>query len=185
MKAYAIVGYLDYETDEYIKNLWKVLSEKDITRYGVEAKGKRPHITLADYENIDKAEFIKLFNNYYKDKIKVDINLNVLGTFINTGTLFLSPTLSDKLFNFHKNHHNYFKEFDLNDRSLYLPGNWIPHCTIASRLSEENMIRAFRYCKSTIKKVIGKLEEIAFIEIELNDEGIAIKDKVICSVELG
>jgi 2'-5' RNA ligase len=184
MYAYAFVVYFDYETEKKYKNIWKDLSEKNITQYGVENKGKRPHITIADYDNLEKDRFIELLDKFYENKQKINISLNILGTFINTGTLFLAPTLSTELFDFHKNHHNYFRTFNDNKNSFYLPGKWIPHCTIASRLSEENMVLAFRYCKSSISDVCCKLSEIALIEVKLSDKGIAIEDRVIFSKEL-
>lgn len=59
----------------------------------------------------------------------------------------------------------YFKEFNENKNSFYLPGKWSPHCTIASRLDENKMIQAFRYCKSNIIKIDATISEIALIEI--------------------
>jgi 2'-5' RNA ligase len=181
MYAYALVGYLDYETEECFKDLWKDLSENNITQYGVDTKGKRPHITIADYDNLDKDLFVDLLNKFYDDKLKIDLSLNILGTFMNTGTLFLAPALSSELLDFHTNHHTYFKTFNENENSFYLPGKWNPHCTIASRLSVDNMVQAFKYCKTNLNKVNGKLNEIALLQIEFNDEGIAIEDKIVFS----
>ena len=184
MFAYALVGYLDYETEECFKALWKDLSEDNITHYGLETKGKRPHITIADYDKLDKEKFVDLLDKFYMNKIKIAISLNILGTFINTGTLFLAPTSSTKLLNFHSNHHDYFKEFNENENSFYLPCRWTAHCTIASRLSEDNMVQAFKYCKSNLNEIYGNLNEIALIEIKLNDQGVAVEDTVIFSKEL-
>lgn len=181
MYAYALVGYLDYETEECFKDLWKGLSEDNITQYGVSTKGKRPHITIADYDNLKKDIFVDLLNKFYEDKSKINISLNILGTFMNTGTLFLAPALSSELLDFHINHHIYFKAFNENQNSFYLPGKWNPHCTIASRLSVDNMVLAFKHCKNNLSKIDGKLNEIGLIEVELNDEGIAIEDNIIFS----
>ena len=184
MYAYALVGYLDNETEACFKKLWKDLSENNVTQYSVETKGKRPHITIADYDNLDKDKFVDILNKFYEDKSKVAITLNILGTFINTGTLFLAPTLSTELLHFHSSHHDYFKSFNENENSFYLPGNWSPHCTVASRLSDDNMIQAFRYCKDKLNKIHGKLNEIALIEVEFNEDEVAIEDTVVFSKEL-
>ena len=112
------------------------------------------------------------------------ISLSILGTFIGTGTLFIAPTLSNELISFHVNHHNHFIEFNKNKNSFYLPGKWSPHCTIASRLDENKMIQAFRYCKSNITKIDATISEIALIEIKFDDNGIAIEDTIIFSKEL-
>ncbi len=184
MYEYAFIGYLDYDTEVYFKNLWIELSNKGITQYGIETKGKRPHITIADYEDLDKDRFIELLDKFYDDKEKIDMSLNILGTFINTGTLFIAPTLSAELYNFHENHNSYFSTFNKNEESLYLPGKWSPHCTIASRLSEEDMAQAFRYCRNNISKISCKLSEIGLIEIKLNANGVPEEDTIIFSKEL-
>lgn len=184
MYSYAFVGYLDYETEAQLKSLWKDLSDANITQYGIETEGKRPHITIADYDNLEKKRFIELLDNFYEEKRKIDMYLSILGTFINTGTLFVAPSLSSELLEFHRNHHSYFRKFNKNDKSFYLPGKWSPHCTIASRLSEENMIQVLRYCKNSISKTYCKLNEIALIEIKFNEDGVAIEDKIIFSKEL-
>ncbi len=179
MYAYAFVAYFDYKTEELIKKLWKNLSEKDITQYGIKTKGKRPHITIADYDNLDKNKFINLLNDFYNNKQSIDIELGTLGTFINTETLFIAPTLSTELFNFHKEHHNHFKEFNNNEKSFYIQGKWMPHCTIASRLSEENMLQAFKYCKSNLQRIYGQISEVALVEVKLDDNDIAIEDTIV------
>lgn len=184
MYAYVLVGYLDSEIESYFKKSWKDLSENNITQYGVAEKAKRPHITIANYDNLDKDKFVNLLNKFYEDKLKVAISLNILGTFINTGTLFLAPILSTELLDFHRSHNNYFKGFNENQKLFYIPGNWSPHCTIASRLSDDNMIHAFRYCKNNLNKIYGKLNEIALMQVEFNNDGIAIESIDVFSKEL-
>lgn len=137
------------------------------------------HTKIAEY--LKKDIFVDLLNKFYEDKSKIDISLNILGTFISTGTLFLAPALSSELLDFHRNHHTYFKAFNENENSFYLPGKWGPHCTIASRLSDDNMILAFKYCKNNLTKTSGKLNEIALLEVEFNDEGISIEDRIVFS----
>lgn len=183
--AYVVVGYLDKETENKFKNIWELLSDKGLTHYGVEIKGKRPHITIADYDSLDQEKFIRLFDNYYKDKEKINLSLTVLGTFIDTSTLFIAPTLSKELITFHDNHHNSFCEFNMNENSFYLPGRWIPHCTIASRLDETKMLEVFRFCQSALNKISCQIDEVAVIQIKLNEKGIAIKEKQIYSKILG
>lgn len=70
------------------------------------------------------------------------------------------------------------------ENSFYLPDKWSPHCTIASRLDEDKMVQAFRYCKNNIDKIYSKLSEIALIELKLNNDGVAIEDTIVFSKEL-
>jgi hypothetical protein len=41
------------------------------------------------------------------------------------------------------------------------------------------MLKAFGYCRSNLNKINGKINEIALIEVELNDDGIAIEDTAV------
>lgn len=68
MFVYALVGYLDYEAELQFKSLWKDLSEKNITHYGIENRGRRPHITIASYDNLEKDTFVRLLDRFYEDK---------------------------------------------------------------------------------------------------------------------
>lgn len=172
MLEYAFVCYLDNDTENIFRSIWNDLSKSDITQYGVENKALRPHITIADYSDLDKNRFMKLLEQFYKDKKRIEISLNVLGTFINTGTLFLAPAMSYGLNDLHRNHHNAFGMFDTNENSLYLPGKWTPHCTIASRLDANKIIRAFEYCSRAISKKTAVLTEIALTEIAVNELGV-------------
>ncbi|MBW9159249.1 hypothetical protein [Clostridium tagluense] len=71
MHGYALVGYLDNETESCFKKLWKDLSENNITQYGVETKGRRPHITIADYDNLDSDRFVELVSKFYEEGIAI------------------------------------------------------------------------------------------------------------------
>jgi len=120
MYAYILVGYLDNETESCFKKTWKDLSGNNITKYGVEGKGKRPHITIANYDNLDKGKLVQLLNKFYKDESKITMSLNILGTFVNTGNLLLTPTLSTELLDFRRSYHNYFNAFNENQKLFYL-----------------------------------------------------------------
>lgn len=162
---YALVGFLDDKTEQYIEGLWDELSENNVSHYAKETQNMRPHITIADYDNLNKEEFIGLLNEYYESKSKVKVTFSVLGTFLKTGTLFLSPTMTKTLIDFHSAHHEYFHKYH-NIDSLYIPNRWIPHCTIANRLSHEKLIEAFDYCSNRIDMIDAKISEIALLEVK-------------------
>lgn len=44
---YGVVAHFDSNTELYIKNVWKELSDKAISQYAEEVQDKRPHITIA------------------------------------------------------------------------------------------------------------------------------------------
>ncbi|MET0959895.1 MAG: 2'-5' RNA ligase family protein [Psychrobacillus psychrotolerans] len=161
---YGLIAIFDEKTEQTIKHIWKELKEKSISSYAYEVENRRPHITLASYNDINKTEFINKMDEFYKDKPTIDIMFNSIGSFLNSGALFFSPIVTRELLEFHSNHHKYFKQFNNDPTSLYLPNNWIPHCTLANRLFPNKLSEAFNYCSLRSSNIYGKIKEIALIE---------------------
>lgn len=169
---YAVVAHFDKETEMNIKKLWSDLSDRSISKYAEEIPDRRPHITIASYKDLDLDKFIPTYDEYYQSKPSVPLTLNVLGTFLNSSALFLTPTPSLKLLNFHKNHHKHFEMFNDNPNSLYLPGHWMPHCTIANRLTKDKLEEAFSFCSQSLKYIHAQIEEVAIITTVFENKSI-------------
>ncbi|MFQ6862029.1 MAG: 2'-5' RNA ligase family protein [Beduini sp.] len=184
MVTYAVVGMLDEKTTQYFKKMWKDLNEYHITDYGTSYNHRYPHITFADYDEIDQARFISLLESSLQNQQQIELSLSILGTFIQSKTLFLAPAFSQKLYDLHACIHNNMKEFDLNQNSFYLKDRWNPHCTIASRLKVSEMSEIIHYCQRHLKPMVVRLAEIALIEITLNASNIAVSDRVLYSKKL-
>lgn len=184
MRNYAVVAYLDSQINNQFTSLWQALSDQNITDYGVRPKGKRPHLTLADYDEIEAEIIEKHFKDVYRDVCPIEIQLSVLGSFIGTGTLFFAPTFSMALRDFHANHHQMFDIEQKLGMSLYSPGNWIPHVTIASRLNEQQMIQAFSYSRSVFQRIEATITEVSLIKVVSNSKGNAMGEVEIISVLL-
>ncbi|WP_158175251.1 2'-5' RNA ligase family protein [Heyndrickxia camelliae] len=161
---YGFIALLDKKTEEVVKEIWRDLKKQSISYYAEEVEDRKPHITIAGYNRLEKSDFIRSMDQFYDSSPEVEIAFNTLGTFLNSGTLFLSPTISAPLSNFHRNHHDNFKKYNDNPESLYLPGNWIPHCTLANRLSHEKLCEAFAYCSHKLNTIKAKIAEVALIE---------------------
>lgn len=160
---YAIVAHFDQETESLIKKVWSDLSVHSISTYAEEIPYRRPHITLASYKDLNLAEFIPVFDDFYQSHSRLPLTFNVLGSFFYSGALFLTPTPSIKLLDFHAQHHRNFEMFNDNPNSLYLPDRWIPHCTIANRLREGKLKEAYAFCSKSLKTIYAQIEEVAII----------------------
>lgn len=166
---YGFIALFERKTEELIKDIWRDLRKQSISFYAEEIKDRRPHITIASYNQLERDKFIQSMDHFYAATPELEIVFNTLGTFLNSGTLFISPTMSAPLSNLHRNHHDHFKKYNDNPDSLYLPGNWIPHCTLANRLSHEKLSDAFAYCTQKISTIKAKITEVALIETILED----------------
>lgn len=169
---YWIVALFDEQTEQSIANIWKELSDNEISFYGEEYKDGRPHLTLGSYEELDKDEYMRLLEKFYSDKSSFDITFNTIGSFLNYNTLFLSPTMTKELMEFQNQHHEYFKKFSDAANAYYLPDQWIPHCTLANKLSDEKLSEAFHFCLRRHQTLHGKITEIALIELASEKDGI-------------
>lgn len=180
-KEYALLAYFDQETELKLKQLWIELYELSITDYGIVVKDRRPHLTLADYQDVNVEKLSSMLHQYFHHQMQVPIQLNVLGSFIGQQMLYLAPTMTKQLLALHENYHESFKQFNQNLNSYYLPDRWVPHCTIARRLTDETMLQAFEYCQKNIPCIHTKITEVGLVEVIFNEEGNIIKDKLITS----
>lgn len=53
----------------------------------------------------------------------------------------------------------------LSKDSLYSPNNWVPHLTIANRIAEDKMAKAYHYCLKHLSLSEGKVIGIKLISI--------------------
>ena len=183
-REYALLAYFDYVTELKLKQLWAELHELGITDYGVAVKDRRPHITLADYQDVDIELLSSMLQQYFPKQLQVPIHFNVLGSFIGNNMLYLAPTITRQLLDLHRNYHENFKQFNLNPNSYYLPDCWVPHCTIAGRLTDETILQVFSYCKENIPPIKTKITEVGLVEVIFDDQGVIVNDRLIMSAQL-
>ncbi|WP_077622886.1 2'-5' RNA ligase family protein [Sediminibacillus massiliensis] len=165
---YWVVGLFDEKTEHTVKKIWDELSV--ITHSSQEIKDGRPHITLGSYNDLETEEYIMLMDRYYDTKPPIKITFNTLGTFLNYRTLFLTPTVTTELLAFHADHHEYFNKFNKSANPYYLPDSWIPHCTLANKLSTGKLTEAFQHCIHRQETINGIIKEIALIEMAGEEE---------------
>jgi 2'-5' RNA ligase len=181
---YAVIALFDNHTENLIKEVWQELHERELSFYAAEVKNRIPHITLASYNSLEKERIISLMGEVYENESSVDITFKTIGSFLKSGALFLSPTVTEELLTFHSNFHVQFKTFNDNPNSLYLPDNWIPHCTIANKLSRDKLTEAYDYCLQRIETIKGEIVEIALIELLYDKNGKCIEAPVVYSKKL-
>ncbi len=167
---YWFIALFDEKTEQQVKDIWSDLSEHSISFYAEEVKDGRPHITLGSYESLDKKKFIDEVDTYYNEKDGFEITFNTIGSFLDYGAIFLTPTVTQELLTFHSDHYQNLGEFNEKANSLYLPGKWIPHCTLANDLSHEDLAKVYHHCIERNDTIYGRIEEVALIELIEEDE---------------
>lgn len=130
---YAIIATFDGVFTNKVRELQNELTNIIETN---ELAGVEPHITLADYKELDVNLYTKTLEEFvaFQENISA-VTFPFVGTFPTNGTIFLAPTITNELLRFHHSYHDYFKTFHDNPNSYYVSEKWVPHCTIANQLN--------------------------------------------------
>lgn len=174
---YAVIALFDVVLEQRIKKIWEELESNGISYYAREVEDRVPHITLASYKEVSLTHFIHEMETFYRNKGKIQVDFQTVGSFINTPTLFYAPTVTKELIELHSSHHRHFDSFNNDEESLYLPDKWVPHCTLANRLSKEELQEAYSYCLKISEKLEGEINRIGLIRIDSSKHAPVIYSK--------
>ena len=138
-----------------------------------------PHITLASFENSPAGSGAKISSVAQNMAAAVPESPTV--RFVSFGmfpgkdrtVLFLAPVVNDPLLDFHKKFHELAAKEGLANSKLYTPGNWVPHCTLDERASDQDaeqmMAGAFGRLKGHMP-IQARLD--AFEVLEVGDDSL-------------
>ncbi|MED1555877.1 2'-5' RNA ligase family protein [Bacillus paramycoides] len=146
--------------------------------------GVEPHITIADYNELD----VNLYIEKLKEFVAIQENMAAVtfpsvGTFPTNGTIFLAPTITDELLRLHHSYHNYFKTFHDNLNSYYVPGKWVPHCTIANELNSNQFISVMEYIYEKFDLTTTSIEKLKLIKVSY-ENGSAVSSSILAEYNL-
>ena len=160
---YSVVFYFDEETDNKITSLIHLIIDNGVNDYLVLNKVP-PHITIADFECENISAVINSLE-VYKEKIRQDfVYWASIGLF-NPSVLFLAPVVSQFLFKSCEMVNNIIKLVPKTENnSNYIPYQWVPHTTIAAKLSSQELEAAFLVANDDFKAFGGYITKLALIQ---------------------
>jgi 2'-5' RNA ligase len=163
---YAVVLYFDIHSEKVFDEYIKQISQKGVNTYMLDM-GIRPHITLAIFKDIKKCDIHSAFLNFAKENVKFKIRLGSIGIFpTDPGVVYLAPVYKDELALIHNAFYNSFNDVSDEFVQLYLPGSWVPHCTVANRLSKDEILNAVSYLMNSFTPLNAEVVEIGLIECD-------------------
>ena len=163
---YAIELVFDDESQKIINNLRKILQENGVHDEAV----KLNHVSIGDYKT-DNLEELKAKVIEFSKMIKpFELTLSSVGTFMTKeNVIFLEPVMTEELLNVHKKFIKFMEGFDGVLNPYYDINKWMPHCTISIRLSDEELYKAIKVLKESIKlPIVVKVEKIDLINYPFN-----------------
>jgi len=130
---YSIELHFDSKSDLLIRSIWDRLGKSCGEEY-LPQSGFPPHITLALFDDSLRKDGVStIFQNFHKGFRPFKIKFSGVGVFSNKqeGSLFLVPTISKPLLNYHDILHDDLEIFAASMIGHYTPENWTPHCTLS------------------------------------------------------
>ena len=139
--GYAVELYFKSGESETIHRLFKTTNS---ILADIDAK---PHISLAVFDEVDIPRLCVILHEFAARLEPLTIRFSYIGLFPGTENIvFLAPVVTESLISAHAMLHRYLADADMKCHSYYLPGAWVPHCTITA---EELLAQA----TETIQKI--------------------------------
>jgi 2'-5' RNA ligase len=149
---------LDEVAERAVRALWQ-----ELTASGVPAKGPAgygPHITLAVYQVAEPriAAYVARLPTLVSRQRSLPLRLESLGIFPETGVVFLTPRPSSALLALHRRVVHGLADLDTTGSldKLLVPGQWMPHCTLAGHLDPAGLATAVEACVHHWRPVQGQ-----------------------------
>lgn len=161
---FAIEMFFDKNSEEKIRGIWRSLKESGICSY-MNDSGSIPHITLSVFNKIDVADTDKRLTSFTESASKFSLLLLSIGAFpTEEGVLFLAPVVTEELLRFHKSFHNAFDDLKEDRWPYYMPGSWVPHCTLSIDIGRERVHEALDTVIKKYRPLIIEVDRIGLVE---------------------
>ncbi|MHC5038721.1 MAG: 2'-5' RNA ligase family protein [Planctomycetota bacterium] len=160
----AVEMYLDDASTSVIQDVWKALYESKKAPYMWDS-GARPHITLAIYEGIEFTPFIRKLISFAGNLSPFDVTMNSIGIFpTDKSVVYLAPHVSEELLALQASFHETFNEVGEFPWEFYLPGHWIPHCTLAMDIPPAQVPGIVEACLKHPLRIHGTIVSLGIVK---------------------
>lgn len=142
--AQALEFFFDDDADRAVRELWQRLEQAGIPSLATRTHGRhRPHVSFAVAAAIPAAT---------RDALRRDLRqlaipslwLATLGTFSTTdAVLMLAAVVDAELLAVHTAVHDVLAGRAKQPSAYYLPGSWVPHCTLTQGVAPDELVAAF------------------------------------------
>ncbi|MCE2413540.1 2'-5' RNA ligase family protein [Candidatus Poribacteria bacterium] len=157
--------YFDPSTEKRIRDAWKALDEAGISD-SMPKGGYRPHVSLGVCDHLETdslAQELSIFAEGVTPFRLLFPNIGIFST--SEGVVYLGATVTAQLLNVHTAFHEIFKKHAKEQREYYTVGQWVPHCTLAFGLSEDQIVEAVTVCRQIDLPVSTDVKEMGLVKV--------------------
>lgn len=142
--AHALQLFFDEAADQQVRELWQRLDKAGVPGLATQTHRRhRPHVTMAVAGTIPAAARKAIAAELYRLSIP-DLWLYTLGTFAgDEPVLFLGAVVDTEILAVHSAVHDVLAGKVKNPSAYYFPGAWVPHCTLAQGITDEQLAAGF------------------------------------------
>lgn len=155
--------YFDPPTEARIRNAWKAIDEAGISD-SMPNGGYRPHISLGVCDHLETDPLAQELSIFAARIAPFQVSFPNIGIFSTSeGVIYLGATVTEQLLDIHARFHKIFEIYAQEQREYYTVGKWVPHCTLAFGLSEDQVAEAVTVCRQISLPVSTEVKEIGVV----------------------
>jgi 2'-5' RNA ligase len=163
---HAVVLYFKEEHEKKFLKIWGSLASEHLSTNLVKAE-IRPHITLAIFDELNCKPCEPQIKDIASQTPPLDIQITHLGLFTKPDpVVFAAPTFTQNFLNFHSYIHDVLVTESKNPWEMYLPGMWVPHCTLALGFKFKDLGRIFEKCLDLDLPMNIKADQVGVVEFQ-------------------
>jgi 2'-5' RNA ligase len=163
--GYSIELSFDANSEARLRALWAALAEQT----GVSTLrvfGGRPHVSLAVFPDVKDTEMVReIIAACARVTDRFTLNLSAAAAFpTKEGIVFVAPAPCRTLLEIHRSIHARLADAGEMSNPHYLPGQWMPHCTVTAGIEDSQVAAALEAVRAS--DVFGPVEvrRIALME---------------------
>ena len=162
---YYISIFFDEKTEKRMKQFIKQVSKKTGNRYMLDEKIPA-HLTVLAFETHREEDIKVLLNEIISKEKKGRLQWVSIGVFV-PYVIYITPVLNEYLHNLSLRLYNGIEKIDDIKFSPYnRPFQWLPHTTIAKKLTEEEMLIGFQTLKNMFGSFSGEVVKINLAKVK-------------------
>ena len=166
--AYSVELRFDQDLAQRVRALWEALEAIGASSFGAGGKPV-PHISLAVYDDedeVDEAAAGRLIERLAARHAPIEVAFASLGVFsTEESVLFLAPVVTPALLDVHAAYHAMAAALPATCRTYYLPGRWVPHCTLSMLGPMSSVLDGLRHLAADWAPLRGTICSAALIRV--------------------
>lgn len=140
---YLVSLYFDEKSSRKIQGLINKAAAKSGNNFMIDGNVP-PHITIASFDTSEESRVIELLDEKIKNIESGMITFASIGIF-KSSVIYLAPVLNEYLHDLSISINDGISSLEnISISKFYLPFQWIPHATIAKKLSGKQLLSAFQ-----------------------------------------